>query len=407
MGRQRNIGDPRLTTLPNVRDADVAGKRVLLRAELNVPFQPGTRTISDNSRIGATLPTLELLRERGAKTIICTHVGRPNGSWNDDLTVEPVRQRISELLGTEVQYGGMVGSDECRAAVDDCQPGSVVFLENLRFQPGEEANDPHFAEQLAALGDVYVNDAFGAAHRTHASIVGVPHIVRTRFAGLLLAAEDKALRRAMEPTDGVSIAVVGGAKAEDKLALIRNLAPRFDHVLIGGGMVRGFGYARLALGSLDNPEVAMATELMSSAEVARKIVLPPDVKATRDFGPSASFNEVDIETASNEGRLILDIGNRAVSTYTNMLNQASKIVWNGPMGVFEWERFNQGTKAVAKAIANRGDSAFTVAGGGSTAEALGMFGLADKLDHVSTGGGATLEYLEGKTLPGIAALQSD
>ena len=393
-----------MATLPDLRAANFAGKRVLLRAELNVTFAPGTTEIADDSRIQATLPTLKLLCEHSAKTIICTHIGRPGGQRNADLTVEPVRQRLSELLNRDVQYAGTVGTAECQDAVDSLEAGDVAILENLRFNPGEEANAPEFASQLTGLADVYVNDAFGASHRAHASIVGVPALVQERYAGLLLTAENDALSEALKPTNGVSVAVVGGAKVADKLALIRNLADRFDWVLTGGGMIKAFVDARIRRNETLSEEAQLARTLWENQDLRRKIVLPVHGKITKEFSPEAEYHGIPIEYARPAGSHILDIDGAAILEYTHLLKNSSKIVWNGPMGVFEWPRFSEGTRAVAEAIANRGDDAFTLAGGGSTAEALRLFGLQDKLTHVSTGGGATLEYLEGKTLPGMAAL---
>ena len=393
-----------MATLPDIRDANIDGKRVLLRAELNVTFAPGTTEIADDSRIQATLPTLELLRERSAKTIICTHIGRPGGQWNADLTVEPVRLRLSELLNREVQYAGTVGTEQCKNTADSLLPGDVAILENLRFNPGEESNAPEFASQLAGLADAYVNDAFGASHRAHASIVGVPALVQERYSGLLLSAENDALSEALKPTSGVSVAVVGGAKVADKLALIRNLADRFDWILTGGGMIKAFVDAKGHRNEVSSEEAQLARTLWEDEDLRRKIVLPVHGKITREFSPDAEYHGIPIEYARPAGSHILDIDGAAILEYTHLLRNSSKIVWNGPMGVFEWPRFSEGTKAVAETIANRGRDAFTLAGGGSTAEVLRQFGLQDKLTHVSTGGGATLEYLEGKTLPGMAAL---
>lgn len=393
-----------MSELLDVRDANVAGKRVLLRAELNVTFAPGTTTIADDSRIRATVPTLELLRTRSAKTIICTHIGRPGGQPKPDLEVEPVRRRIAELLNCDVKHAGNVGTSECRDAVDSLAPGEVAILENLRFNSGEESNDLEFAEQLAGLADIYVNDAFGASHRAHASIVAVPELMGERHAGLLLTAENDALSEALKPTGGVSVAIVGGAKVADKLALIRNLADRFDWILTGGGMIKAFVDARLRRDEALTEEAQLARTLWDDPDMRRKIVLPAHGKIAKEFSADAEYDSLPIEYARPAGSLILDISGAAILEYTHLLKNASKIVWNGPVGVFEWPRFSEGTKAVAETIANRGDSAFTLAGGGSTAEALQLFGLRDMLTHVSTGGGATLEYLEGKTLPGMAAL---
>ena len=389
--------------LPDIRNANVSGRRVLLRAELNVEFAPGTLDIADDPRILSTLPTLNLLRERKAATVIATHIGRPGGKWNDELTAEPVRQCLGQLLGCEVRYAGMVGSEQCREVVQSLQPGDIAMLENLRFHPGEEANDPDFIATLAELADVYVNDAFGASHRAHASIVGVPQVLPERYAGLLLIAEDDALAEALRPNDGVSVAVVGGAKVADKLGFIRSLASRFDWVLTGGGMVKAFVDGRMYPNNPPNDEAALALSLWRDDELRPKIVLPTDVKITREFSPDADYHEIDAIRSRGPGNFVLDIDGATILEYTHLLKNASKIVWNGPMGVYEWPRFSGGTKAVAETIAAN-ESAFTLAGGGSTAEALSMFGLTSQLDHVSTGGGAALEYLEGKTLPGFAAL---
>ena len=395
-----------LTPLLDISTADVGGKRVLLRAELNVPFAPDTTDIADDSRIRATLPTLELLRKSNARTIVCTHIGRPRGKWVDELTVEPVRRRMADLLGCDVRNAGLVGSDHCRDVVDALQPGDVAILENLRFRLGEEGNEPSFVNALADLADIYVNDAFGASHRAHASIVGVPATVRERYAGLLLASENNALTEALQPSDGVSVAAVGGAKVADKLALIRSLAVRFDWVLAGGGMVKAFVDGRMYPESPPNEEAALALSLWQDEELRPKIVMPTHVKITSQFSPDAEFHGVDAANAHGPGKFILDIDGAAILEYKHLLEDASKIVWNGPMGVFEWPRFSGGTKAVAETIAAN-TTAFTLAGGGSTAEAISKFGLDGKLTHVSTGGGAALEFLEGKSLPGIAALTNE
>lgn len=392
-----------MTPLPDISAANLTDKRVLLRAELNVPFAPGTTDIADDSRIRATLPTLGRLRERNAITVVCTHIGRPRVKWVDDLVVEPVRKRMAELLGCDIRYAGSVGTDECREVVAALQPGDVAMLENLRFNPGEEGNASAFVKELAELADVYVNDAFGASHRAHASIVGVPAMVPERYAGLLLASENDALAQALRPSEGVSVAVIGGAKVADKLALIRNLASRFDWILTGGGMVKAFVDGRMYPKNPPNEEAALALSLWQDDALRPKIVMPTDVKIADEFSPDAEFVEDDAISARGPGKFILDIDGAAILEYTHLLHNASKIVWNGPMGVFEWPRFSGGTKAVAETIAAN-ERAFTLAGGGSTAEAISKFGLNGKLNHISTGGGAALEFLEGKTLPGIAAL---
>ena len=392
--------------LPKIEDADLRGKKVLLRADLNVTFRPGTTEIADDSRIHATMDTLQLLRDKNAKVILCSHLGRPKGKVVPEMRIEPVRLRLSAILGVEVKYAGGPVGDDAVQVVNDLGEGDVAILENLRFDPGEEANDVDFSKGLSALADVFVNDAFGASHRSHASIVGIAASLPT-YAGLLMRDEIEALERAVQSDERPAIAVLGGAKVADKLGVVHHLAPNVDAILIGGGMVSALlaaqgkqtGSAKIA-----EDELSAASQLLDDAAVAEKLRLPSDVIAADEFSENSAAKEISVDEVSDRG-YILDIGSSAVSEYVGLIALAKKIIWNGPMGLFEWNTFASGTAAIGSSIAAN-EKAFSLAGGGSTVEAINVLGIADDISHVSTGGGASLEYLEGKTLPGIAALRS-
>ena len=390
--------------LPSIEDLDLHGKRVLLRADLNVTFEPGTTEISDDSRILASIATVDLLRNLGAKVIVCSHLGRPKGRVVPEMRIEPVRLRTSEVLGTDVKYvGGPVGKGVANA-VGALSSGDVAILENLRFHPGEEANDGEFSKALANLADIYVNDAFGASHRSHASIVGVARILPT-YAGLLMRAEIDALNRAVMSDERPAVAILGGAKVADKLGVLKNLAPNVDAILVGGGMIAALLAAQgrpVGSAKVGPNELAAAAQLLEDDDVIRKLILPEDVVVADEFDELSDFRAVDVEDMPQHG-YVLDIGPRTITKYVGFVNDARKIVWNGPMGLFEWSSFANGTKSLANAISGNVD-AFKLAGGGSTVEAINSFGIAQNLTHVSTGGGASLEYLEGKPLPGIVAL---
>ena len=393
--------------LPRLEDADLMGKRVLLRADFNVTFEPGTTNIADDSRIHASMPTIELLRRKGASVILCSHLGRPKGRVVPDMRIEPVRARTSDALGAEVEYLGGPTGDGVAAAAEKLNAGDVAMLENLRFDQGEEANEPHFSAALASLADIYVNDAFGASHRAHASIVGVAELLPT-FAGLLMRTEIEALERAVSSEERPAIAILGGAKVADKLGVVNHLAPRVDSILIGGGMVAAILAAQGKFASsttAGDDEINAAQGLIEDAALMSKLVLPQDVIFAEEFSEQSDYRIVGVNDIAKLG-FLLDIGPKTAQHYANIVSQARKIVWNGPMGLFEWPAFAQGTAILAKSIAgNR--HAFKLAGGGSTVEAINTFGVADDITHVSTGGGASLEYLEGKTLPGIAALRTE
>ena len=378
---------------------------MLLRADLNVTFEPGTTNIADDSRIHATVPTIDLLRRKGAKTVLCSHLGRPKGRIVPEMRIDPVRRRTAEILGIDViDIGGPVGGD-AKNAVCRLSDGEVAILENLRFHPGEEANDESFSHALASMGDVYVNDAFGASHRNHASIVGVASILPA-YAGLLMRAEIEALNRALSSDERPAIAILGGAKVADKLAIVSSLAKNVDAILIGGGMISAmFAAQRCASGSIApaEGEIEAARAILDDPATNEKLRLPEDVIVADAFSKDSVSYRTAVAEISGSG-YILDIGPNSIASYTDQIAKAKKIIWNGPMGLFEWPAFSQGTRAIAEAIAGN-HRAFKLAGGGSTVEAINTFDVSIGLSHISTGGGASLEFLEGKVLPGVAALQ--
>ena len=393
-----------LARLPLIEDVEVSGKRVLLRADLNVTFEPGSTRIADDSRIHASVATIELLRSRGARVVLCSHLGRPKGKVVPEMRIEPVRERMSEVLGVDVGYAGGPVGEEAERVVESLNDGDVAMLENLRFDPGEEDNNADFSNSLASLADVFVNDAFGASHRAHASIVGVADLLPT-YAGLLMRAEIVALERAVDSDERPAVAILGGSKVADKLGVVKNLAPNTDAVLIGGGMVSAILAAQgKSVGSVDvsDDEMKAAKELLDDPIVVDKLHLPTDVIVAEEFSRDSRYIETSADSVPESG-FILDIGSQTISNYVDAIGTAEKIVWNGPMGLFEWEAFSGGTQSIASAISDN-ESAFKLAGGGSTVEAINSLGIADAVTHVSTGGGASLEFLEGKTLPGIAAL---
>ncbi len=390
--------------LPRIEDADVQGKRVLVRCDLNVTFRPGTTQIADDSRIHESIPTIRVLCERGARVVLCSHLGRPRGTVVPELSIVHVQTRAQELLGREIQcLGGPVGS-RVQSAVARLHDGEVGIVENLRFHPGEESNTSEFSDALTSLADIYVLDAFGAAHRAHASIAGAPGLIPT-YAGILMRAEIAALTRAVESHERPAVAILGGAKVSDKLTVIRNIAKRVDHVLIGGGMVRAFFAASaINVGSAEVPEdeVEATRSLLEDPRVRESLRLPVDVILAERWSADAKFEIVKSDAIESQG-FILDIGPETVRQYVDLIASARKVIWNGPMGLFEWPSFADGTRRVAQGIAKNRD-AYTVAGGGSTVEAIYKFDAEDAFTHISTGGGASLQFLEGKTLPGVAAL---
>jgi phosphoglycerate kinase len=383
-----------------IRDIDVRGKRVLVRLDLNVPLEGGE--VADDTRIRAALPTIRYLLERDATLVLCSHLGRPKGRVQDDLKMDPVARHLSKLLGRPVTKLDDCVGPEVEAAVERAQAGDVILLENTRFHPEEKANDPGFARQLASLAEVYVNDAFGSAHRAHASTEGVAQYLPA-VAGLLMEKELEFLGRALTSPEPPFFAILGGAKISDKIGVIENLLDRVAAVLIGGGMANTFFQAEgydVGVSLVEEDSLDTAQDLLQRA--GDKLVLPVDVNVADRFAADA-FAQVVAPGNVPAGWRILDIGPRTLEVFRERLEGARTVVWNGPMGVFEFPKFAAGTEAVARILASLPD-ATVIIGGGDSAAAVQRTGLAGEMTHVSTGGGASLEFLEGKTLPGVAAL---
>ncbi|HEU4928167.1 MAG TPA: phosphoglycerate kinase [Vicinamibacterales bacterium] len=387
-------------------DLDVSGKRVLVRVDFNVPIKDGA--ITDDTRIRASLPTITWLLDHGATVILASHLGRPKGKPNPEFSLRPAAERLSKLLGGRpVQFAEDCVGEAARAAIEAAGKGGVVLLENLRFHPGEEKNDPGFARQLAALADVYVNDAFGSAHRAHASTEGIVHHVQQAAAGLLMGKEVEHLGRVLESPDRPFVAILGGAKVSDKLEVIENLISKVDALLIGGAMAYTFLKAR----GVEVGKSLVEAELLDTArDVERRVKerglrfeLPVDHVVAAKIEAGAPSQVVDVTDPSIEGRMGLDIGPKTIATYRSVIGRAKTVVWNGPMGVFEVDDFAKGTIEVARAVAEVKGT--TVIGGGDSIAAVAKAGVTDKITHISTGGGASLEFLGGLTLPGVAALK--
>lgn len=391
-----------------IDDLDVAGKRVLVRADLNVPLQDGR--ITDDGRIRASLPTIETLRARGAKVVVCAHLGRPKGEVKPEFSLAPVVARLGELLRADVAFATDVVGDSARATVDGLAGGGVALLENLRFEPGETSKDDAergaFAGRLAALADLYVADGFGAVHRKHASVYDVPARL-PHAAGGLIAGEVTVLRRLTEEVERPYAVVLGGSKVSDKLGVIDNLLGKADRILIGGGMVFTFLKAQgheVGKSLLEDDQLDTARAYLRRAEESGvEFVLPVDIVAATAFAADATHDIVPAGAIPAD-RLGLDIGPESGKLFASRLAGTRTVFWNGPMGVFEMEPYANGTRAVAQGLIDSG--AFTVVGGGDSAAAVRQLGFAESsFSHISTGGGASLEYLEGKTLPGLQALE--
>jgi len=383
-----------------VKDIDVKGKRVLVRVDFNVPLAGGE--VADDTRIRAALPTIRYLLDQGAAVILISHLGRPKGEVREGLRMDPVARRLSELLGQEVVKVDDCIGPEVEVAAAGLNSGQVLLLENLRFHREERENDPAFAAKLAVLAELYVNDAFGAAHRAHASVSGVPAYLPA-VAGFLMEKELNFLGAALERPEHPFVAILGGAKISDKIGVIENLLSKVDTLLMGGGMASTFlkalGY-EVGESLVEEESLPLAREIVARA--GKRLVLPKDVVVADAFEAQARAKTVGVGEVP-AGWRILDIGPQTVRLFGERLEVAKTVVWNGPMGVFEFPRFAQGTLAIAEKLAQI--EAMTIIGGGDTAAAVRQAGLADKMSHISTGGGASLEFLEGKPLPGVAALE--
>ena len=388
-----------------VRDIDVNGKKVLVRCDFNVPMKEGK--ITDDIRIRAALPTINYLLDNGASVILMSHLGRPKGKFNSEFTLEPVKTRLQELLNKEVKFlpSETVVCEEVRKMASDLKESEVMLLENVRFRDEEEKNDPAFSKELASLGDIFVNDAFGTAHRAHSSTAGVAEFLPC-VSGFLIEKEVKFLGDALENPTRPFVAILGGAKVKDKIPVIENLLNKVDSILIGGGMMFTFIKAKgyeIGTSIVDNDSIELAMSLMKKAvEKGVKLYIPVDAVCAKEFSNESETGTYDIENIPLD-MMGMDIGPKTIEIYKEVIRNANTIVWNGPMGVFEMSNFENGTKAVACEMAE--NPGITVIGGGDSAAACDQFGLSEKMTHVSTGGGASLEFLEGKVLPGVKVIE--
>ena len=387
-----------------VRDIDVKGKKVLCRCDFNVPQDKATGAITDDKRIVAALPTLKYLLEQGAAVIACSHLGKPKGEWKESLTLAPVAERLSQLLGQEVIFAKDIIGEDAQAKAAALKPGQIMLLENLRFDKGEEANDPAFAKALASLADVYVSDAFGTVHRAHASTAGVAAYLPA-VSGFLIQKELEIMGGALANPKRPLVAILGGAKVSSKIGVINNLLDIADTIIIGGGMAYTFIKAMggtVGTSLLEEDRLDYCKEMMDKAKAKGvKFLLPVDTLCAAEFSADAKPELVDT-MAIPDDRMGMDIGPKTIALFSDAVKDAGTVIWNGPMGVFEFPAFAEGTRALAKALADT--DAITLVGGGDSAAAVAQLGYADKMTHISTGGGASLEFLEGKELPGVACL---
>lgn len=386
----------------SVRDVEVTGKRVFVRVDFNVPVEDGK--ITDDTRIRETLPTIKYLIENGAKVILASHMGRPKGEFVDSMRLTSAAERLSELLGKPVAKADEAVGEAVKAQIAELNNGDVLVLENVRFYKGEEKNDPELAKQFAELADLFVNDAFGAAHRAHASTEGIAHFLPA-VSGLLMEKELSVLGKALSNPERPFTAIIGGSKVKDKIDVIDNLLTLADNVLIGGGLSYTFTKAQgfeIGESLVDNEKLEASLGFIEKAKaLGKNFLLPVDVVVADKFGADANTKVVDINEIP-AGWMGLDIGPKTRELYADVIKSSKLVVWNGPMGVFEIDIFAEGTKAVATACATT--EGYTVIGGGDSAAAAEKFHLADQMDHISTGGGASLEFMEGKALPGVEAL---
>ena len=387
-----------------IMDVDVAGKKILLRCDFNVPQDKATGAITSDKRIVAALPTIKYLLDQGAAVIACSHLGKPMGEWKEKLSLAPVAVRLSQLLGQEVIFAKDVVGDDAKAKAAALQGGQIMLLENLRFDPREEKNDPSFAKELADMAELYVSDAFGSVHRAHASTAGVAAFLPA-VSGLLVAKELEIMGGALNNPKRPFVAVLGGAKVSDKIGVINNLLERADTIVIGGGMAYTFAKAQggsIGKSLCESDKLDYALEMIEKAKKnGVKLLLPIDTVAADNFSNDAKRMVVSTMAIPDdyEG---MDIGPETTKLFCDAVKGAGTVVWNGPMGVFEFENFAAGTRAMAQALADSG--AVTIVGGGDSAAAVEQMGFADKITHISTGGGASLEFLEGLELPGVACL---
>ncbi len=387
-----------------IEDVNVAGKRCLVRVDFNVPLDENKK-ITDETRIMGALPTIKYLMAHNAKVILCSHLGRPKGTFNMKYSLKPVADRLNELLDNKVTFAEDVIGPSAQAAVAACKEGECVLLENLRFHAEEEKNDPEFCKALAAFGDIYVNDAFGTAHRAHASTAGVAKYIPTAVAGFLIAKELEVMGGALENPKRPFVAILGGAKVSDKIGVINNLLEKVNTLIIGGAMAYTFMKAdgkEIGLSLCENDKLDLAKSLMKkAADKGVKLLLPVDNVIAQEFKNDTPIKVVLDEDFPKDWEG-MDIGPKTREIYADAVKDAGTVIWNGPMGVFEFPNFAEGTKAVAKALAD--SKAITIIGGGDSAAAVTQLGYADKMTHISTGGGASLEFLEGLELPGVACL---
>jgi phosphoglycerate kinase len=391
----------------HIDDIRVKGKRVLVRVDFNVPLNE-RQEITDDARIRAAIPTIKKLIDRGARVILMSHLGRPKGQIKPEFSLKPAADRLAELLGIPVPLAPDCIGPEVSELIGKLTDGQVLLLENLRFHKEEEKNDPEFSKQLAALGDVYVNDAFGTAHRAHASTEGAARLFKQRACGDLMRKEIDYLGRALQAPERPFLAIMGGAKISGKIEVIENLLDKVDGFLIGGGMAFAFIKAQgfdIGTSLFEEETLPVAKKILTrTQELEAPFGLPDDCRIADKFAADARTNIVPSHSIP-AGWMALDIGPRTIRTFVEKIKESQTIVWNGPMGVFEFEPFREGTRAVAQALADvTAKGAITIIGGGDSAAAVAQLGLVDKVSHVSTGGGASLEFLEGKTLPGVAIL---
>lgn len=387
----------------SIKDIDVKGKRVFCRVDFNVPMENGN--VTDDTRIRAALPTIQHLSEQGAKVILASHLGRPKGQVVEEMRLTPVAKRLSELLERNVAKSNEAYGDIAKSEIEKLNDGDILLLENVRFYPGEEKNDPELAKAFADLADVYVNDAFGAAHRAHASTEGIARHLPA-VSGFLMEKEMEVLGKALSNPERPFTAIIGGAKVKDKIGVIENLLDKVDNLIIGGGLAYTFVKAQgheIGKSLLEEDKMDLANSFIKLAEEKGvRFYMPVDVVVADDFSNSANTKEVAIDSIPADWEA-LDIGPKTREIYADVIKSSKLVIWNGPMGVFEIDKFANGTKRVAEALAEAGGT-YSIIGGGDSAAAVEKFNLADKMSHISTGGGASLEFMEGKQLPGVVAL---